>query len=370
MDRIALIAIEGLNEISTRDDLDTFPAFNKIINHAAKGVLSNELPLNWNQAWKLALSGSYKAVEAGKNLINNLPKRGISTLSLSKTHTAETPAGQILADNVNTVLQGIPKKPVDRVDLLVLEITGFSTYLESGGNPELYWTELDKALNQLLETFSENTVVITITPVDTVSSETGILLAQWLEAENYLRTDTLVKIDKTDSLLHFSQKGLEVRDELLEKLRNLKVYARRGGDIRVVEVKRLAEKMIPSWQNEESVYLSPKKASIYLDFTPTLASNQQEAGNFQVKASKTFYSSTGSLFVSGYKVDTDKELDDISVLSIVPTIRDCFNLEQDWDMVRNSFKYQFSLRVVEEQASVNAEGDESAVRSRLEALGY
>lgn len=370
MDRIALIAIEGLNEISTRENLDTFPAFNELVNHAAKGVLTNELPLNWPQAWELVLGGSYKAIEAGKNLINDLPKRGISTLSLSKTHTAETLPEQILADNVKTVLLGIPKKPVDRVDLLVLEITGFSTYLKNGGDPEQYWTELDNALKQLLETFAENTVVFTIAPVDTVSSETGILLAQWLEAENSLQPEALVEIDKTDNLLHFSQKGLEVRDELLEKLRNLKVYARRGGDIRVVEVKSLAEKMIPSWQSGESVYLSPKKASVYLDFTSTPANNRQEAGNFQVKAHKTFYSSDGSLFVSGYKVDTEKELEDISVLSIVPTIRDCFNLEQDWDMVRNSFKYQFSLRVVEEQASASAEGDESAVRSRLEALGY
>jgi hypothetical protein len=38
-------------------------------------------------------------------------------------------------------------------------------------------------------------------------------------------------------------------------------------------------------------------------------------------------------------------------------------------MVKNYFKYQFSLRVVEEQAAA-ASGDESAVRSRLEALGY
>lgn len=366
MDRIALIAIEGLNEISTREDLDTFPAFSELLVRAAKGVLSNELPLNWHQAWKLALSGSYKAIEAGNNLINDLPKRGISTLSLSKTQTLETPAEQILADNVDTVLQGIPRKPVDRVDLLVLEITGFSAYLKNGGNPEHYWTELDKALKQLLESFTENTVVFTIAPVDTVSSETGILLARWMDTE----ADTLVELDETNSLLHFSQKALEVRDELLEKLRNLKVFARRGGDIRVVEVKSLPEKMIPSWQNEESVYLLPKKDSIYLDFARDTANNEQEAGNYQVKAPKTFYSPNGSIFVSGYKVDTEKVLEDISVLSIVPTIRDCFNLEKDWDMVRNSFKYQFSLRVVEEQASVSSGGDESAVRSRLEALGY
>ncbi len=90
-------------------------------------------------------------------------------------------------------------------------------------------------------------------------------------------------------------------DELLEKLRNLKVYARRGGDIRVVEVKSSLEKMIPSWQSGESVYLSPKKASVYLDFTLYSRKQSTSAIAICMKASgKHFIHRMVPSFVSGY----------------------------------------------------------------------
>lgn len=369
MDRIALIGIEGLNNLSEREDLESFSAFDKLVNQAAKGVLENEIPLNWDQAWELALSGSYKAIEAGKNLVKDLPKRGISTLFLSKEHQSEAPAEQILADNVTTVLQGIPQKPVQLMDLLVVELKGYSDYLAKGGDLDQYWKELDAALGKLLESFAENTVIFTVAPVDTTSSSTGIGFTKWLVDQNYVNldndADSLVKYDPEQGLLTYSEQRLEEREAFLDALRSLKVYARRGGDLRVVEVKMLPERMIRSDQDGENVYVSPKRATIYLDAEVPVADGE----NLKVDGSKTFFSNNGSIFVSGYKIDLEKELADISVLSIVPTIRDCFNLEADWEMVKNSFKYQFSLRVVEEQAAA-ASGDESAVRSRLEALGY
>lgn len=372
MDRIALIGIEGLNNLSTRDDLEALPAFNKLINHAAKGNLENEIPLDWDLAWKLSLSGSIKAIESGKNLITELPKRGISTLFLSTEHPIEAPAEQVLAENVKSVLQGVPQKPVDQVDLLVLELTGYRAYLEKGGDENQYWNELDAALGKLLDSLAENTVIFTLAPVDTLVSNTGIRITDWLAKQKFYDAEdesaTLVRFEEGVGLIGFTEKGLEARETILENLRNLKLFARRGGDLRVVEIESLPERMIAADQNESSVYISPKKTTIYLDFDSTALSAVED--KFQTNQSKTFFSTQGSIFVSGYKVDLEKELADISVLSIVPTLRDCFNLEPDWEMVRNSFKYQFSLRVIEEQASANDSGDESAVRSRLEALGY
>lgn len=371
MDRIALIGIDGLSDLSSREDIDSFPAFNKLISLAANGVLENEIPLTWDRGWELALHGSVKAIEENKNLINVLPTKGISTRYIYKASSKESTAEQILANNVESVLQSVPKFQADRVDLLVIQLRGFYSFLEKGGNPDPYWQELDKAFGNLLDSLSENTIFFTIAPVNLVESNTGIYLNQWLMDEGYTdivqQNEPTVEFIEAENLLRFSGKGLEQREEVLEKLRTLKVYARRGTDLKVIELQSLPENLISSHINENSAYISTKKETIYLDSRLVSSSDTQR---IQSSSHKNFYSSNGQIFVSGYKVDGEKSLKDLSVLSIVPTIRDCFNLEHDYNMIRSSFKYQFSLRVVEEKASGSGDGDESAVRSRLEALGY
>lgn len=357
MDRIVLLGLDGLSAISSRDDLEAYPAFQRLLMQAAKGSLENELPCSRNMAWKLALCGSMQAVEAGKCPCKTLPARGISVACIHTAPQAGLSAEEILANDVNSVLAGIPNKPVDRKDLLIINLEGYSAFLQQGGDADVYVQALDEALQKLLAGLSDNSIYFVVEPVALLESETGIGINAWL-AEN----GKGAHFEADSCLLSFPQGDPTLREETLGALKGLKVYAKRGGDLKIVECQRLPEAMLGSKSAPESVYLAPKKESVYLD---------AEAGELEVRAPRYYYGTDGLLFISGYKVDESRELQNVSLLSIAPTILDCLNLDRDWDMVRYSIKAQFSLRVFEEQASAaSGNGDENAVRSRLEALGY
>lgn len=383
MDRALIIGIDGLNRLIELDNLEKYPALKKLIDNSASGKLENEVPLSWELSWYHALAGIQSTLVDREGLITEfLPYKGISVQFIASPFSSvedwESSSSCPLKRDQEYLLKSISKDPVDRVDLMVIALNGLDEFCKIEGSQDEYWAGIDSSLAKLLEGQTENTIVILFTPNIHNTTNKGILINQWLIDKGYALTKAQGEskgIDTEKSLCWYdaSINGLRLAKEyeeekkvnLINDLRQLKVYAKRGGDLKTIAFEDVYSN--EKQENDPDIYLTSKKTDVYL--SASLSDNKENGSEYSCSETCQINYPEGMIYVSGYKVEPNKDLTNISLLALAPTIMDYFNIRPIWQMQRHSFKYQFIKKDAQmEQADSDDAG--AAVRSRLEALGY
>lgn len=376
MNRILLIGVEGLDQLVEDGDLGSYPQLEKMISKATYGVLESKLPQTWESSWVKILSGiDSPKVCSNKYLTSILSKMAVTialhgNLSENELENPLTPSS-ILEKTRETLESSLAQKPVDLQDVTIIALKHYFEYLELGGDASKFWHLVNEGLTSLVASMPENTIFILFSPYTQQEASKGIRLGQWL-ADKGLKA----KISKAPGLstfeISFSQKPKkEDLEALLTEIADLRFYARRGGDLRVFEFADLYD-LKAKTENSPDLYLLPKNEKIYLDpdFDENKKNEPSNLDSYKVSTPTVSRSVKGVIYFSGYQIQEEKDLGEISILAVAPTVMDLLRLEPYWEMQEHSiYKRIVESRLVE--TSEHSGGDAAAaVRSRLEALGY
>ncbi len=379
MNRILLIGVDGLDRYCLDHKSNDCPTLNKLMENAAKGTVEGRRMMPWDMVWRQALSGMETLRVKDEFLLTEMfPKMGVRINvigEVSAIPAAHVDAGCAGERDRQLLLAGIPQYPADRADVTVIAVRGFFEAELSEDQKARYWKQIEAGLAALMADQRENTIVMLFHPFSHVKAAQGIRVNQWLCEQGFAVGDAHGQVDKNRSKAWFDAKSggvylnptseRGVLEDVYAGIERLKVYARRGSDLRVT----LFEDLYPGEQSnscEPDIYVVPKNAKVYLE--EKLAPKPEDGVMQNTEAEVV--TSRGALFVSGYQVDTERQLENVSLLSIAPTMMDILTITPTWRMQEHSMKRQFARVETNVKEAAADMGGEAAVRSRLEALGY
>lgn len=381
MDKILLIGIDGLDRFVSSGLTERCPVLNSLVTCAAKVKTESQRLMSWDMVWDQVLSG-ISSPKAGRyaRLTEIFPGKGVSIRVFGEPF--EKMEGDISPQAVcerdkNLLLTAIAEYPAARADVNVVALNGLNSVLSCGGEETVYWENVEAGLSPLLADQRENTIVFLFAPFSQNLATQGIRINQWLLEQGYLTVDTMGTIDKAGSKAWFDAENggimlgqsasLDVLGVLQEALGKLKVFAKRGSDLKVVSFEDLYPTDDRS-QEDPVLYITPKNTKTYLEET-LCPDGTQDTVKVLLENAVEVRATQGLLYVSGYHIDTEKELAGVALTAVAPTIMEFLGITPLWKMQEHSFVPQIKERLVSEEAS-SGSGAGDAVRSRLEALGY